>query len=73
MDPWFYAISKEVMDGQMMVRCPLLMMHSETYHSSPSHSAKNFDSWGCVQKTAKDCKMQDLVENLTVIGATHKG
>lgn len=71
MDPWYFAISQEIMDDSMKVKCPLLMMHSEKYHGS--QDPKIFDSWGCVQRTVKNAKYQDKVENLTTIGATHKG
>ena len=44
MDPWCMGISKEVLDGTIRAKCPLIMMHSDGYHNT----IKNFDSWGCI-------------------------
>ena len=54
MDPWCYPIHEEINAGKVGFKCPVQMIHSETFHGKiPLH---HFDSWGCIQKTLQNGK-----------------
>lgn len=52
MDPWVFAIHERVMEGEISVKCPVQMIHTENFHDHVDK--KPFDSWGCVQKILKE-------------------
>ena len=46
-DPWFYPIHERVSAGVVKLHCPVLMLHSVSYHRK--NPMEHFDSWGQVK------------------------
>lgn len=70
MDPWCYPIHEELASGAVSVKCPMQMIHSETFHSEIP--LNHFDSWGSVQLCLKNSSKQtEKHENVIVKGTFH--
>ena len=46
MDPWNYSIHDDISNGTVKFKCPVQMIHSESFHGMMP--LKHFDSWGSV-------------------------
>ena len=69
MDPWLFAYCEEVIDGSMKVKCPMQLIHSETYHSS--RSVPDFDSWKTALKCHTHSTEQVKRENIIMLKTGH--